>query len=51
MQIPVRWIVAMAAGVAYNICSLEAVEEARNTALIVVGLTRYSGNPSPREGQ
>jgi hypothetical protein len=40
MQIPVEWIVAIAAGVAYNICNLEAVEEAR-----------YSGNPSPREGQ
>ena len=51
MQIPVRWIVAMAAGVAYNICNLEAAAEARKTALIVVGLTRYSGNPSPREGQ
>jgi hypothetical protein len=51
MQIPVRWIVAMAAGWPTNICNLEAAEEARNTALIVVGLTRYSGNPSPREGQ
>ena len=50
MQIPVGWIVAIAAGVAYNICNLEAVEEAR-TPLIVVGLTRYSGNPLPREGQ
>ena len=28
-QVPVRWTVAMAAGVAYNICSLKAVEEAR----------------------
>jgi hypothetical protein len=50
MQIPVGWMVAIAAGVAYNNCNLEAVEEAR-TPLIVVGLTRYSGNPSPREGQ
>ena len=50
MQIPGRWIVAMAAGLAYNICNLEAVEEAR-TPLLVVGLTRYSSNPSPREGQ
>jgi hypothetical protein len=40
MQIPVRWTVAMAAGVAYNISSLEAVEEAGNTALLVVRPTR-----------
>jgi hypothetical protein len=29
MQIPVGWTVGMAAGVAYNICRLKAVEEAR----------------------
>ena len=37
----------MAAGVAYNICSPETAEAARNT-ILADALLR---NPSPREGQ
>ena len=51
MQIPVRWTVAMAVGVAYNICSLNAVKEARKHGIDSCRPDALLRNPSPREGQ